>query len=211
MRTRRRILETAIEMFGDMGYESASTRAIARRAAVSLPALQYYFGGKAGLHLACAEYMTADISGRLDPAAAQVQAALARSDLSHAELLRLLKQVLDPFLEGMTTDRPESWVLFFTREQSRQTPAFDVIFERIGARLIALCTQIIARILGTPAKDPEVVIRALSIIGQAASIRRGRPLMLRALGWPDFDGKRLHTLKSVLWRQIEASLAPAAP
>jgi AcrR family transcriptional regulator len=205
-RTRARIIETAIEMFANLGYENASTRAIARRAAVSLPALQYYFGGKEGLHRACGVYMTEDIHARLDPAAAEVERALAKAALPRKALLALLRRLLEPFLDGMAADRPESWVLFFTREQSRRTPTFDAIFERIVSRLVALVTQIVARILREPADAPAVKIRALAILSQIASVRRGRPLLLRALGWPDFEGARLVTLREAMWKQIETSL-----
>jgi hypothetical protein len=44
-------------------------------------------------------------------------------------------------------------------------------------------------------------------IGQLALVRRARPVILRVLGWPDFEGERLQTLKQVLWRGIAASFA----
>ena len=50
---RNRILLAAIELFGEQGFASASTRAIAARAGVNPPALQYYFHNKARLHQAC--------------------------------------------------------------------------------------------------------------------------------------------------------------
>lgn len=53
--TRRRILEAALEIFAAQGYEGASTRALAERAGVNLPAIQYYFGSKEGLYLAVLE------------------------------------------------------------------------------------------------------------------------------------------------------------
>ena len=46
---RRRILEAALEMFATVGYEGTSTRHLAERAGVNLPAIQYYFGSKEGL------------------------------------------------------------------------------------------------------------------------------------------------------------------
>jgi TetR/AcrR family transcriptional regulator, regulator of cefoperazone and chloramphenicol sensitivity len=205
-RTRRKIIETAIEMFGSLGYERTSTRAIARRAAVSLPALQYYFGGKEGLHRACAEYIIADVHARLAPAAAHARQALADGRLSRQRLLDLLRRVLDPFLEGMATERPESWVLFFTRAQSERGAAFDVLFERVAGMVINLAAEIVSRILARPPDDPEALIRALSVVGQMALVRRGRPILLRALKWPDFAGKRLRILKEALWKQIEAGL-----
>ncbi|HVS77786.1 MAG TPA: CerR family C-terminal domain-containing protein [Steroidobacteraceae bacterium] len=205
--TRRRLLEAGIELFAELGYERASTRAIARRARVSLPALQYYFGGKEGLHRACAEYITEDVRARLGPATERVRLALGRHDLTRAELLELLRAVVEPFLEGLATERPESWALFFARAQGEHGVAFDAIFQQIGGRLLTLASEIVSRILGLPAAHPEVAIRAVVIVGQLALVRRARPIMLRALGWPDFDGERLRTLKEVLWRGIASSLS----
>jgi len=205
-RTRRKIIETAIEMFGNLGFDRTSTRAIARRAAVSLPALQYYFGGKEGLSQACAEYITADLRERLAPASAHVRNALGAPQLSRRELLNLLHSVLEPFIEGMATERPESWVLFFTRAQSEHGAAFRVLFERLAGPVVALCAEIVARLLQLSPAHPEALIRAVSMIGQIVLVRRGRPILLRALGWPDFRGKRLQLLKEVMWRQIEGGL-----
>ncbi len=209
-RTRRRIIESAIDMFAAGGYQATSTRAIARRARVSLPALQYYFGGKPGLHRACIEYITADLRARLEPAFERARAALEAPGLTHAQLLALLRTVVDPFLEGMASARPESWVLFFERAQHERNPAFQIILQHISDRLFAFCSEIIARILGRPAGEPQVMIRALSIVGQVAMVRRGRSILLHALHWPDFDGERLELLKSVLWQSIESGLTGTA-
>jgi len=205
--TRRRLLEAGIELFAELGYERASTRAIARRAGVSLPALQYYFGGKEGLHRACAEYIAEDVLSRLGPAAERVRSALGRTDLTRAELLQLLRAVVEPFLEGLATERPESWALFFARAQGENSAAFEAIFQQIGGRLLAIVMEIVSRILGSPAASPQVAIRAVVIVGQLTLVRRARPVMLRALGWPDFAGERLKALKEVIWQGIASSLA----
>jgi TetR/AcrR family transcriptional regulator, regulator of cefoperazone and chloramphenicol sensitivity len=206
--TRRRLLDAGIELFAELGYERASTRAIARRAGVSLPALQYYFGGKEGLHRACAEYITEDVRSRLGPAAERVRLALGRRHLTGAELLELLRAVIEPFLEGLATDRPESWALFFARAQGEHSAAFDAVFQQISGTLLSLVTEIIGRILGRSPASPEVAIRAVAIVGQTALVRRARPIMLRVLNWPDFEGERLKTLKDVLWQAIASSLTP---
>jgi len=197
-------------MFAAAGYERTSTRAIARRARVSLPALQYYFGGKPGLHRACIEYIVSDVRAQLAPAFEQARTALAASRLSRAELLRLLRTVVDPFLEAMARERPDSWVMFFERAQHEQGASFELIREHVAGSLIGYCSQIIARLLGRPAHEPDVLIRALSVVGQMAMVRRARPILLHALKWPDFAGSRLELMKSVLWQQIEASFAAAA-
>lgn len=204
--TRRRLLDAGIELFAELGYERASTRAIARRAGVSLPALQYYFGGKEGLHRACADYVTEDVRSMLGPAAERVRLALGRSDLKRTELLDLLRGVVEPFLEGLATERPESWALFLARAQGEHSTAFEAVFQQIGGRLLSTVMEIVSRILGRPAASPEVAIRAVVIVGQLTLVRRARPVILRALGWPDFERERLKTLKEVVWQGIASSL-----
>jgi TetR/AcrR family transcriptional regulator, regulator of cefoperazone and chloramphenicol sensitivity len=206
--TRRRLLEAGIELFGELGYQRASTRAIAHRADASLPALQYYFGGKEGLHRACAQYITADVRARLAPATERVRLALARGGLARAELLQLLRAVVEPFLEALATERPESWALFFARAQGEHGATFEAMFQQIGGRLLTLVSEIVGRILGQPVAAPETAIRAVVIVGQLTLLRRARPIILHALGWPDFDGERLQMLKDVTWRAIASSLAP---
>jgi len=212
--TRRRLLEAGIELFAELGYERASTRAIARRAGVSLPALQYYFGGKEGLHRACWEYITEDMRSRLGPATERVRQSLGRHDLTRTELLELLRAVVEPLLEGLATERPESWALFFARAQGEHSAAFEAIFQQIGGPLLQAVMEIISRVLGLPTGTPEVAIRAVFVVGQLTLVRRARPHMLRTLGWPDFEGERLKRLKEVVWQGIACSLigsnSPAA-
>jgi len=84
--TRRRIIDAAIKLFGERGYEGASTRDIARLAGVNAPALQYYFNGKEGLYTACAEHIAESAAEHFAPAMEVAQAALAR-DAGREELL----------------------------------------------------------------------------------------------------------------------------
>ena len=65
---RSKIIQAALRVFGENGYERASTRQIATEAGVNPPALQYYFDGKDGLHRACGQYIAGHISQRLEAA-----------------------------------------------------------------------------------------------------------------------------------------------
>src|ERR1700743_3172831 len=76
--TKLRIINAALELFGERGYEQTSTRDIAARAEVNAPALQYYFDGKDGLYLACAEHMAARGRARWAPALEKVRALVAK-------------------------------------------------------------------------------------------------------------------------------------
>jgi len=47
--SKKALLEAAIEVFSEMGYEAATTREIAKRAKISEALIQRYFDGKSGL------------------------------------------------------------------------------------------------------------------------------------------------------------------
>ncbi|RKE36997.1 TetR family transcriptional regulator [Paraburkholderia sp. BL23I1N1] len=74
--TRQRIIEAAIELFGEHGFEGASTRDIAARAGVNAPALQYYFENKEGVYRACAEALADDAWKIFGPAIEHAREAL---------------------------------------------------------------------------------------------------------------------------------------
>lgn len=204
--TRLRIVEAALDAFGASGYDSASTRAIAKRAGVNLPALQYYFGGKEGLYLACADYIADVAEERLNAFTKHMEAALSGPAPARAELLALLRRVVDAFAERLVgVPDSENWVLFMVREQAHPTAAFDVVYERILKRLIHMCARLVGLLRGEPADSTATLIRAMSIMSQLLFFVRARETALRLLGWPDFEGDRLTQIKQVLWDQTEAA------
>ncbi len=48
--TRWRLLQAAAEVFAEVGYHAATTRAICKRADVNLASIHYYYGDKAELY-----------------------------------------------------------------------------------------------------------------------------------------------------------------
>src|SRR3984957_17181712 len=95
--TRRRILETALQVFATEGYEGASTRQLAERAGVNLPAIQYYFGSKEGLFRAVIDSIIERTETHMAPLPTEVRAALADPATPRAALVELLCRMLEAF------------------------------------------------------------------------------------------------------------------
>ncbi|MER8983669.1 CerR family C-terminal domain-containing protein [Mesorhizobium sp. C386A] len=204
---RNRIVVAALEVFGAGGFEAASTRAIAEKASVKLPALQYYFGGKEGLYLACAEFIAAALEVKLGPYVERVERML-EAGATQEEALRalqgLLAEVADTLVAGL---EPENWIMFIMREQARPTAAFDVIYVRAIGRVAETCVTLTAHVLNRSRHDPEVRIRGFALLGQVLAFRAARSAALRMLDWPAFDGHRLDTLKRALADHTAAALS----
>jgi AcrR family transcriptional regulator len=205
--TRRRIIDTALDVFGEVGFDQASTRAIARKARVNLGALTYYFGNKAGLYRACAEHIADAAEAQAKPAWDRIAAALKNNALPRRDLLGLLRAIMDAASDDLVGDEnPQSWLLFVAREFAQPAAAADILYERVTGPSLTMLAALIGRTTGRPADAPETVIRAITMMGQFILFRRMRPLALRALGWSDFAGDRIALVRAVLWRQIEATL-----
>ncbi len=92
-RTRARIVDAAIDLLGEMGYEGASMRAIARRAGVSVGNAYYYFPSKAHLVQAFYDRTRTDLAEAAGP-------ILTRERSLEARLRGVLEawiELIDPY------------------------------------------------------------------------------------------------------------------
>jgi AcrR family transcriptional regulator len=205
--TRRRIIQTALDVFGTLGFEEASTRLIADRAGVNLAALHYYFAGKDGIYRACAEHIAAYGEQMIAPFVARLEMPLANPRLTRRQLRALLHETLDSFADLLVSPRePPTWIAFVLREQMNPTTAYGVLHERVSGRLIGAVAALVGRLIDRPADAEETILRTLAMLGPLMLFRRARGTALLALGWPDFSGDRLTRIKAVLWDQALGAL-----
>ncbi len=211
--TRARIVAAALPIFSAHGLDGSSTRLIAKHAGVNLAALPYYFGSKEGLYLACAEHIASHAEAEMKPASEGIAAALANPALSRAQLVAMLRGVVEGTAESLASPKPlDAWLMFLIREQTSPTAALDILFQRVLRPILGNLAALIRRIEGGAPDDPDAMIRAVGIWGLMVIFFRMRGIALRSLGWKDLTGERLAQAKMSIWRQIEGSLAsPAAP
>ena len=205
--TRLRIIRTALDVFGTLGFEEASTRLIADRAGVNLAALHYYFAGKDGVYRACAEHIAAYGEQMIGPFLMRLETPLANPRLTRRQLRTLLRETLDGFAELLVSPHePPNWIAFVLREQMNPTAAYGVLHERVSGPLIRAVGALVGRLIGRPADAEETILRTLAMLGPLMLFRRARGVALFALGWPDFAGERLASIKAVLWDQAVGAL-----
>jgi AcrR family transcriptional regulator len=208
--TRRRILDTAIEVFAAVGYEAASTRALAERAGVNLPAIPYYFGSKEGLYRAAIEQIVGEIDQRMAPVAERVAAALAAGDLSRHELLALLHDMLDAFVALVVGGAHlESRRLLFARSEIERTGGLEPLHEVGLRRVFGPCRALVARLLDRPADDDATALRTLTVLGQVSIFCNSGPR--RVLGCSDLSEDHMRAIQQVVREQTEAIFHVGTP
>ena len=187
-------------MFGERGFEAASTRDIATSAGVNAPALQYYFDNKEGVYLACAEYIVASVWDFMSTVAGDAEQAL-EAEASDAELIEKFCALQGRLAEFMFTIKDsEDWRLFMARLQSGEGPpaGFQFIYQHVSGRMTNVLAGIVGRLLGRPADDEETLIRTMIVSGQLHVFQMARKSVLARLNWDRVDAGRLELLKRIL-------------
>jgi AcrR family transcriptional regulator len=201
--TRERILNAALKEFGEAPFLTATTRRIAEAACVSLPTLQYYFGSKEGLYLACAEAIVAQY--RSNTSAASAAAEALRNGCGTEAARGQLKAVIGAlagFLVGSRKATP--WTHFVARELRDPGPAFEILYSNLWRPGIEITARLIARILGKPENDPVARVQALLLISSLLVFQSGRSMSLRAMRWTAIGHEELAMVLSGLNAQIDA-------
>ena len=198
--TRARIIAVAMRLFGEKGYEGASTRDIAAAAGVNAPALQYYFDNKEGVLRACIEYIADRAWDSLSEGVIEAERLIAEG--ADDETL------IDAYCDIQTRASEfkfkaadqDDWRLFMARHQAGLDPdiGFEAVFRRIGIRTFAVAAAIIGRLSGRPASDEEVRIRTVALTGQFQVFHVCRRMTLRLLDWDGIDTERQALIKKVV-------------
>jgi AcrR family transcriptional regulator len=207
--TRERILEAAIEVFAAEGYEGASTRALAAKAGVNQPAIQYHFASKEGLYQAAIQSIAAQIEAHMGGPAAAVMTALKDKKLTQEALFDLLFWMLDTFADMVIQGTaPEACGAFLSRAEVENSSALNPFSQTIHAQLIVPCASIVGRLLGKSAQNETVIMRTLCLLGQVLVFKNKGPdrNLRRALGWTEFKPKQIKLAKSLIREQTKAMI-----
>ena len=196
--TRRRIIDAAIGLFGQHGFDAASTREIAARAGVNAPALQYYFENKEGVYRACAETLADESWHALEPAVTRAREALRRN-AGTSVLIDAFIGIQEAVADRMFMKRHAcaDQRLFFAREQSGGEPDIGtrVLMERVRMPLNQVSAALLERITGIAADDPLTLVRMLSLHGQLLYFHVAHNMTMAMLGWDDIDSEKAAFLK----------------
>lgn len=181
--TRRALIDAAVKVFGEKGYEAASVRVITGLARVNQGAITYHFGGKEGLYR--------DVLRTVRDALSEQRLITIASldDHDRETALRLfLRQTLAPLFEN---PRLKRYVKVFAWEQLKPT----VVRRRLSAEepfATTLLARAIVRRFRPEAEDEDVTIATAWLLGQTytfvrdAEYLRLPPFNLK-LGKPDID------------------------
>jgi TetR/AcrR family transcriptional regulator, regulator of cefoperazone and chloramphenicol sensitivity len=209
---RARLIEAAIDVFGLLGFEGASTRAVAKAAGVNLQAISYYFGGKDSLYLAVADHILERITAYIGPTRDRVRARLVEAKsggpaIAAEEARELLTAVLSAMAEVFVGRESESWARYMIREQMQPTEVFRRLYGALMGPLLEALRQLVAVLLEEDPASERVRLRALALIGSVIVFRVGHAVVVAQLGWDEAKPEHVAKVQAIV-REIVDGIQP---
>lgn len=173
----RSLIEAGLLLFGQKGFDAASTRELAATAGVNVALIAYYFGGKDGLRRA----VVAEVARRLMVAAGAPQSTDGLTPATALARLQAILHGMAVFI-GSAPDA-EPLVNFALSELVRGGPMTDLIYDSFIGPKHAELSQLWAIASGTDPESEAVKLSVFAMIGQVLYFRLGREIVTRKLGW----------------------------
>jgi hypothetical protein len=137
----------------------------------------------------------------------QIEAHLAKGDLSPDEALDLVKQMIRMvYLRAMSRDDTLSFGRLIVREQMKPTPGFEILYEKALRTLHENLCVLVGAVIGEPATDPATIIRTQSILGQLYAFCMARETVRRRLRWNTLEGENAEAVANILEENIDILL-----
>ncbi len=203
---REQLLEAGLDVFGEHGYNAATTRMIAKRAGMNIAAIPYYFNGKRGLYHAVVELVTETIVHRLQAPLDDIEKALTQTRPGPQEARELFERLLMGLIDLMVGSKEaQRFMRIILREQLYPSPAYDLLFSRFMEPMLTPLSQLVG-LATNSTSSRESVLRAFSLLGQVLVFRIGRETMVRSLGLDGYSPEETQEIRNIVLEQTRAAL-----
>lgn len=167
--SRKKIINSAIILFANKGFDSTSTREICKHAGVNLSLIPYYFGNKEGLYTNIIESIVNYGLAYLHEELTQVNNI---KNMNQNEKINLYHALLNKYTEFLYSDNvPNSFVILMIKEQTVSHNKFGEIYSQKINVLYKALRKILASILDKSENDKAIIYEVSSIIGQVLSFK----------------------------------------
>ena len=203
--TRERLIGAAIRLFGESGFDAASTREIAAAASLNTPALQYYFDNKEGLYAACAGHIVVRAWRTMREPVLEAE-RLLRVGADDAHLIEAFCRLQAGFADSLA-DAGGEWLLWMAREQAASRRGASTLRNhRVSRRMMRAGRALVARLGRRPPGDPEILLHAMALEGGLVRFMSMRHDAMQTLGWKGLDAEKLALIKRVTREHSQAVL-----
>ncbi len=170
--TRMALLEAALVLFGERGFEGTSTRDIAGLAGCNQGLISFHFGGKEGLYDAARTVIFDNLGSIVRPMTHRLEEALV-AETDAATLCGILQAEITSILTSfIRKQHHQSWFLLLRRSLH----VGDEKTRELHSALFLPLLDVIGRILAKADPAEDSALKAFLLVDMAFSILRDYPM-----------------------------------
>lgn len=202
--SRKKLINSAISLFAEKGFDCTSTREICKHAGVNLSLIPYYFGSKEGLYIDIIESI---FHYGLTFMQEELVKVATISSMSKSEQVELYRSILYKYAETLYSDNvPSNFVVLMIKEQASPHSKFSqAYFQKIDIIYRAL-RKVLASVLNKDITDKIVIFEVSSIIGQIISFKILDRATLPYLGQDSYNRQDIARIKKIIFSHIDTSI-----
>lgn len=193
--SKEKILNTAIKLFAQKGFDGTSIREICKSANINICMISYYFGGKQELYQ---EIITNLIKSQNAYLESFLDIDEDFSNKSKKELIEKLQIVLEKFIDYFYSNISNDLIAFLVKEQQKSD-------FKIEPPAIIYLRRLVAAILDKPANDKEVIFKVLFLISQINSPKILTTFSLKVLNQTEFTDEDIQIIKNNIKTYVKAT------
>lgn len=193
--SKQRILETAIRLFANNGFDGTSIRQICKESNTNICMISYYWGGKKELYQGIIDDL---IEKQYEYAKTFIDFDLDLTTLNKQEQIELLMKIIDKFIKFFYSKNiSKELIIFLLKEQQNslsmaKSPVFNYL------------KRVVATIFNENENDKNIIFKTLFILSQLNSPRILPAFSLSQLGQDDFYEEDIKIIKENIKIYINA-------
>lgn len=193
--SKEKILNTAIKLFAQKGFDGTSIREICKSANINICMISYYFGGKQELYQ---EIINNLVESQKTYMESFLDVSEDFSNKSKKELIEKLQTVLDKFIDYFYSNVSNDLIAFLVKEQQKSD-------FKINPPAIIYLRRLVASILDKQASDKEVIFKVLFLISQINSPKILTTFSLKVLNQEEFTNEDIQIIKNNIKTYVKAT------
>ena len=205
---RAALIDAAMDLFGEHGYDVVTTRQLAEKAGVNLGLIAYYFGDKSGLQEAMLAQVIAETRVLIGPIAGAVSQALPGCR-GRAAVDAVARTFFEQWCRSVLGDvRLQKRIPCVVRELVPPRRHFDTVYAGMIEPLENVLADLVAAFHGWKATDRATLVRAHAVFNILFGLTANDLVFWRRMGWKRYTKKNIEaTIAMTVDTFIEALAA----
>jgi len=171
--TPQRLLDAALDVFAEQGYQAATIQEIVKRAGTNIAAVNYHFRDKANFYAEVIVYGCESDAARPD---------FLVAEQPEQQLFAFIQWFLQ---RGLKIGSESLLDQIHMQELANPSPVLDKVVEKLIRPVHWQLREIVSALLPENSTEETVRFHCFSVIGQCNLYKIGKPIMMRL--YPDLE------------------------